>query len=221
MRSLPTRRLTEVALLAALLTTISGTALAYFTTTGAGDASTGISKLTTPTITATPAAGGTVTLTWDAVTPPSSGTVTYSVSRNGGGANGTCAPTLTATTCIDSGLAIGAYNYVVTAKWRSWSVSSTVKTANVTVGPADHFTLTAASSTPTAGAADNLTITAKDASGSTVTTYAGSHSLTFSGASTSPNENPPTVADSFGASIAFGSATKSATARSRPKPRCR
>ncbi len=194
---------------AGLLTMITGTALAYFTTTGTGNASTGISKLTTPTITAaTAAAGGPVTLTWDAVTPPSSGTVTYSVSRNGGNANGTCTPTtLTATTCTDSGLAIGTYSYVVTAKWRSWTASSTVKTANVTVGPADHFTLTAASSTPVAGAADNLTITAKDASGSTVTTYTGSHSLTFSGASASPNETAPTVSDSSGASIAFGSAT--------------
>jgi hypothetical protein len=208
MRWLPTRRLSEVALLAALLATVSGTAFAYFTTTGTGNASTGVSKLTTPTIaTATPAAGGTVALTWATVTPPSSGTVTYSVSRNGGSANGTCAPTLTATTCTDSGLAIGTYSYVVTAKWRSWTASSAVKTANVTVGPADHFTLTAASSTPTAGAADNLTITAKDAGGNTVTTYTGSHGLTFSGALTSPNETAPTVSDSSGVNVAFGSAT--------------
>ena len=75
------------------------------------------------------------------------------------------------------------------------------------VGPVDHFVLGATSTTPTAGAADNLTITAKDAKGGTVTTYTGSHSLTFSGASTGPNGTVPTVADNSGTATAFGSAT--------------
>ncbi len=110
-----------------------------------------------------------------------------------------CSPTLTVTTCTDSGLEPGTYTYVVTAKWRSWTTISSSKAATVTVGPADHFVLDAASSTPTAGAADNLTITAKDAKGGTVTTYIGSHNLTFSGASASPNGTVPTVADSSGA----------------------
>jgi hypothetical protein len=187
----------------------AGTAVAYFTTTGAGDsAPTGISQLAKPTIaTATPAAGGTVSLTWGAVTAPGSGAVTYSVSRDGKGASGTCAVALTAVTCTDSGLEPGTYTYVVTAKWRSWTATGSAKAATVTVGPADHLVLGAASLTPTAGAADNLTVTAKDAKGSTVTTYAGSHSLTFSGAPASPNGTVPTVADNAGTPVAFGSAT--------------
>jgi hypothetical protein len=209
-RALPTGA-TGLALVVALVAMVSGTAFAYFTTTGVGSASAGVSKLSAPTITAaTPAAGGTVALTWSAVTPPGSGTVTYSVSRDGGQAGGNCpsssSPT-SGTTCTDSGLAVGTYGYVVTARWRSWTASSSTSTAKVTIGPADHLTLTAASSTPTAGATDNLTVTAKDAGNNTVTTYTGSHNLTFSGASASPNGTKPTVVNTSGTAIAFGSTT--------------
>ncbi len=194
---------------AVLAISAAGTAVAYFTTTGAGDSTpTGISQLAKPTIaTATPAAGGTVALTWAVVTAPGSGAVTYSVSRDGNSASGTCAPVLTVVTCTDSGLEPGTYTYVVTAKWRSWTATGSAKAATVTVGPADHLVLGAASLTPTAGAADNLTITAKDAKGSTVTTYAGSHELTFSGAPASPNGTVATVANSSGSAVAFGSPT--------------
>jgi hypothetical protein len=208
MRQLLTTKLTGVALFVALIAVVSGTALAYFNTSGTGSASAGVSKLSSPTITAaSPAAGGTVALTWETVTAPGSGTVVYTVSRNGAGASGTCVSTLTVNSCVDSGLAPGTYSYVVTAKWRSWTVVSQAKTAQVTVGPIHHLTLTAATSTPTAGAADNLTITAKDAGGGTVTTYTGAKSLTFAGASISPGGTVPTVSDSAGTDIAFGSAT--------------
>jgi hypothetical protein len=208
MRRLLTTKLTGVALLVALIALVSGTALAYFNTTGTGSASAGVWKLSSPTITAaTPVAGGTVALTWEAVTAPGPGAVTYTVSRAGGSAGGTCVSVLTGNTCTDSGLAAGTYSYVVTAQWRSWTVVSQAKTAQVTVGPVHHFTLTAASSTPTAGAADNLTIAAKDAGGGTVTTYAGAKNLTFAGASASPGGTMPTVSDSAGSEVAFGSAT--------------
>jgi hypothetical protein len=199
------------ALLAAALAALTGTAVAYFTAEGVGSASAAVSKLSAPAITAaTPAAGGTVALTWSAVTAPGTGTVTYYVRRDGGGPSGTCAvpavPTA-ATSCTDSGVAAGTHSYAVTAVWRSWSATGSTSTAKVTVGPATSFTVTAATLTPAAAAADNLTIAAKDANGSTVTTYTGSHSLTFSGASSSPAGNAPTVADSSGSAIAFGSAT--------------
>jgi hypothetical protein len=186
----------------------AGTALAYFTTTGSGEsAPTGISQLAKPTVTATAQSGGAVILTWATVTAPGPGAVTYSVTRNGGEAGGGCSSSLTLTTCTDTGLEPATYTYVVTAKWRSWTAASSAKTATVTVGPADHFVLSAASLTPVAGAADNLTITAKDAKGSTVTTYTGSHNLIFSGAPASPNGTAPAVIDSAGSAIAFGSAT--------------
>ncbi len=208
MKQLLPNGLAGIVAVALLVVTAAGTAVAYFTTTGAGNsAPTGVSQLAKPTLTATAQAGGSVVLSWGAVTAPGPGTVTYSVTRDSGGANGSCSPTLTVTTCTDSGLEPSTYNYVVTAKWRSWTTSSSSKAAAVTVGPADHFTLSAASLTPVAGAADNLTITAKDAKGGTVTTYANSHNLTFSGASASPNGTVPTVADSSGTATAFGTPT--------------
>ncbi len=197
--------------IALLLVTASGSALAYFTTTGTGSTSAGISKLTTPTISAaTPAIGGTVSLTWAAVSPPGTGAVTYSVTRDGEEPGGTC-PSIDSpaqvTTCIDKDVGIGTHSYIVKAKWRSWSTVSSTVTAKITVGPVTHFDLKSASATPTAGATNNLTITAQDANDATVTTYTGSHSLVFTGASASPSGTNATVVNSSGTAIAFGSAT--------------
>jgi hypothetical protein len=209
MRRLLPSGLVAIAAFALLAITAAGTAIAYFTTMGTGDsAPTVVSAIAKPTIAAaTPATGGTVALTWGAVTAPGSGTVTYTVSRNGEKADGTCSSTLSVVSCTDGGLEPGTYTYLVTAKWRSWTAVSSTKAATVTVGPADHLVLSATSLTPTAGAADNLTITAKDAKGGTVTTYVGSHSITFSGAPASPNGAIATVADSSGGAVNFGSAT--------------
>ncbi|MGD0539347.1 MAG: hypothetical protein ABSC03_17075, partial [Verrucomicrobiota bacterium] len=69
------------------------------------------------------------------------------------------------------------------------------------------FRITAASSTPTAGAADQLTITAVDQYQNTVTSYTGSHSLTFSGLASSPGGTAPTVTTSGGTATALGTAT--------------
>jgi hypothetical protein len=208
MRRLLPSSLATIVAFTVLAVSAAGTAIAYFTTTGTGaSAPSVVSAIAKPVVAATPATGGTVALTWGEVTAPGTGNVTYTVSRNGEKAGGTCSSTLSVISCTDSGLEPGSYNYVVTAKWRSWTAASATKAATVTVGPIDRFVLSAASLTPTAGAADNLTITAKDAKGGTVTTYAGSHSITFSGAPAGPNGTVPTVADSSGTAAAFGTAT--------------
>lgn len=199
------------ALTATLAVVIGGSAFAYFSGEGTGSASAAVTKLTAPTISAaTPAAGGTVTLSWGAVTPPGAGAVSYYVTRDGGDPLGNCptstAPT-TVTTCKDGGLAVGEHTYRVTARWATWTAVGATKTANVTVGETTKFTISGSTATPAAGGAVNLTITAKDANNSTVTTYTGSHSLVFSGASSSPAKNAPTVTNSSGTAIAFGSAT--------------
>jgi fructose/tagatose bisphosphate aldolase len=199
------------ALLAALVVAVGGSALAYFTSEGSGTASAAVTKLTAPTISAaTPAVGGTVTLTWGAVTPPDTGSVTYFVSRDGGAAAGTCptaaAPTAVLT-CKDSGVAVGEHTYKVTALWETWTAASGGKTANVTIGETTKFTISGSTAAPAAGGAVNLTITAKDANNATVTTYTGSHSLIFAGASSSPANNAPTVVNSAGTVVNFGSAT--------------
>lgn len=201
-----------ITLLLAIALAIGGSALAYFSSEGAGSAQAAVSKLTTPTISAaTPAAGGTVALTWAAVTAPGAAeSVRYYVTRDGGQPAGSCpsaaAPT-TVTTCTDSGVAIGDHTYTVTAVWETWTAASGAKTAKVTVGPATQFTIAASTTTPAVNGSVNLTITARDASNSTVTTYTGSKSLVFSGASASPSGTKPTVANSSGSAIAFGSAT--------------
>ncbi|HEX5609778.1 MAG TPA: hypothetical protein VFX45_06780 [Solirubrobacterales bacterium] len=199
------------ALLTALAVTFGGSALAYFSSSGGGSASAAVTKLTAPTISsATPAAGGTVTLSWGSVTPPGTGSVTYYVTRDGGKPAGTCptssAPT-TVLTCKDSGLSIAEHTYTVTAVWETWTAVSGTKTANVTVGEATKFTVVASPTTAAAGESINLTITAKDVKDSTVTTYTGSHSLVFSGASASAGGNQPTVANASGTAINFGTAT--------------
>src|ERR1044072_7624656 len=111
------------------------------------------------------------------------------------------------TSCTDSGLELGTHSYVVTAYWRSWSGVSPISTAKITVGPVTHFELKAASATPDAGGTNNLTITARDAHEATVTTHTGSHRLIVSGAPASPGGTSPTVANSSGTAVAFGSAT--------------
>lgn len=200
-----------LAMAAVLIAVLCGSAFAYFTTTGAGSATAGLPKLSAPTISsAVPAIGGTVALTWTAVTPPGTGTVTYVVVRDGDEPAGNCPTTSspgTATSCTDKGLEVGTHTYTVRAKWHSWNATSGSAQAKVTIGAATHFRIEAATATPGVGVGDSLTITALDEKNSTVTTYTGSHSLTFSGASSSPGGTAPTVANSSGTAVAFGSAT--------------
>ena len=87
------------------------------------------------------------------------------------------------------------------------TLTSAALAVTPTVGAASKLVLGAATLTPAAGAADNLTLTVQDTYGNTVTTYTGSHNITFSGASASPGGNAPTVANAAGTATAFGSAT--------------
>jgi hypothetical protein len=200
-------RLALVAGLVVLLVAGLG-AFAYFTSTGSGTAAASVGSLSAPTITSAAPGAGTVALTWTAITAPASGTVTYYVTRDGGAPAGDC-PTSTSTasvlTCTDDGLTAGDYDYTVTAKWRSWSATSATTRVTVASAAADHLVL-GASSTQTAGTANSLTITAKDASNNTVTSYAGSHDLTFGGAS-SIGAFDPSVTNSSGTAIPFGAPT--------------
>jgi len=79
----------------------------------------------------------------------------------------------------------------------------------VTVAPATavKFSLSASATSLLAGGSSNLTTTALDIYGNTATAYAGSHNVTFSGATISPSATPPTVVNGAGTAISFGSAT--------------
>ena len=187
----------------------AASALAYFTSHGTATASASVGTLAAPTISSATPGAGTVALTWDTVTPPASGTITYYVTRDGGTPAGNC-PTSASpsgvTTCTDSGLTAGSHAYKVTAVWRSWTATSTTTNVTLASGAADHFSLSAASTTPTVGADDNLTITAKDASNNTVTAYTGDKSLTFGGPGNGPNGTHPTVTSKTASAVNVGTA---------------
>jgi trimeric autotransporter adhesin len=183
---------------------------AYFLATGAGSGSASVSSLGAPTITSAVPGAGTVALSWSAVPPPGGGgTVTYDVKRNGAAPGGNC-PTPSSpsavTSCTDSGLSAGTYQYTVTAHWRTWSKASSPTSVTVASGAATRLALSAAATTVTAGQPNNLTITAKDAAGNTVPAYTGTKALTFSGAG-AVGSNSPTVTDSGGVARSFGTAT--------------
>ena len=155
----------------------------------AGTAITGI------TITAQTPSNGTVTTF--------TGTVTY------GGTAGITGTSASFTAGVLSGVSVtpttAGSNLTFTVSDGSGHTGSS--TFNVNPGNATQLVITG-SSTQTAGTTQNLTITAEDANGNTATTYAGSKNLTFSGASSSSNPvEAPTVVNSNGTAIAFGSTT--------------
>lgn len=199
-----------VVLLAIGTIVVGGSALAYFSSEGTGSAQAAVTKLTAPTISAVTATGSAVALAWNAVTPPGAGIVSYYVTRDGGEPAGTCATSVapqTAVKCTDASLSIGEHTYTVTAVWETWTAVSSAKTAKVTVGPASQFTIAASTTTPVVNGSTNLTITARDEKGNTDAAYTGAHSLVFSGALPSPGGTKPTVVNSAGSAISFGSAT--------------
>jgi hypothetical protein len=185
-------------------------AVAYWSNTGQANASAILATLSAPAISNATAGAQTVELTWSAVTPPAGGTVEYYVTRDGGSPGGGCPSSSsrsTATSCTDTGMTVGVHEYTVTAVWRTWTASAS-KSVTVAYGPATHLVLEAASATPAAGEADNLTVVAKDASGDTVGTFAGTHSLIFEGAGVASGGEEPVVVDESGVERNFGEATE-------------
>jgi hypothetical protein len=184
---------------------------AFWTGSGQGNVSATLATLPAPTITSTATGAETVELSWSAVTAPGEGTVEYYVTRDGSGASAGCPSSSsrsTATSCTDTGVPVGAHKYKVTAVWRSWTATGEELTVTVAYGPATHLVLEAASTTPAAGEADNLTIVAKDATGDTVGTYSGAHTLIFEGAGESASGEAPGVIDRSGVEQNFGEATE-------------
>jgi len=203
---------TVVVLSLPVLSLLAAGAFAYWSNAGEASASASLATLSAPAISSATAGAGTVALTWSAVTPPGSGTVEYFVTRDGGAPSGGCPSSgspSTATSCTDTGVAIGAHEYTITAVWRTWTATSTAKAVTVTFGPATYFQIAAASTTPTAGETDNLTITAKDAANNTVSTYAGSKTLSFSEPASSPSGKAP----SYPATVTFAAGVGTASVK--------
>jgi hypothetical protein len=169
-------------------------AFAYWSGAGEASASANLAMLSSLAISSATAGAETVELTWSVVAPPGAGTVEYYVTRDGGTPGGGCPSSKSpsaATKCTDTGVSIGTHEYTVTAVWRTWTATSAVKSTAVTFGPATHFQLEAANTTPAAGEAESITILAKDASNNTVSTYSGAKTLAWSGAASSPSGHAP------------------------------
>jgi len=197
-------------LTAAVLAALGSGAMAYFAGNGSGSSTAAVTSLGTTTVGTPTVGGGTVSLSWSAVSAPGSGTVQYYVTRDGGQPGVACPSEETpaaVTSCTDSNVPIGKHTYRVIAVYKSWTTTSAERSVEVLTGAATKFTIAASTTTPAVNASVNLTITAKDEFGNTVTTYAGNKSLIFSGASASTSGAKPTVVNTSGTATNFGSAT--------------
>jgi len=83
----------------------------------------------------------------------------------------------------------------------------TAVTVTVAPGTATKLVLTSPTATPVAATGFNLTTTAQDAYGNTATSYTGPKNVTFAGATASPSGAQPTVVNSAGTAVNFGTAT--------------
>jgi hypothetical protein len=171
--NLVTRRRTLVLVLIAALAA-STAAWAYWAASSSGSATGKVGALSAPALSSATGGAESATLGWSSVSAPGSGAVKYYVSRDGSSPGGSCpgssAPS-TVTSCTDTGVSPGSHSYTVTAVWRSWSATSSPRSASVSSKP------TVTSTSPSSRG--------QGASGQTVT-VTGSHflsgaSVTFSG----------------------------------------
>ncbi|HVN11333.1 MAG TPA: hypothetical protein VMT69_04515 [Kineosporiaceae bacterium] len=99
--------------------------LAVYTASRTSTASFATGTLGKPTVTLARGAGNSVVVSWTAV--PASGSVQYSVTRDGGAPSGNC-PTAAAPAavlgCTDQWLSSGSHAYTVTAVYQGWTATS-------------------------------------------------------------------------------------------------
>jgi IPT/TIG domain/Quinohemoprotein amine dehydrogenase, alpha subunit domain III len=135
--NLATRRRTLVLVLIAALAA-STAAWAYWAAKSSGSATGKVGALSSPTVSGATGGAESVALSWSSVSAPGSGPVKYYVSRDGSTPSGTCptssAPS-TVTSCTDTDVSAGEHSYTVTAVWRSWSSTSSAKSATTTSKP--------------------------------------------------------------------------------------
>ncbi len=180
-------RISSVGALA--LAASAAAASAYWPGSGQASGSAGVATLSGPAIASATAGAGTVALSWAVVTPPGGGAASYYVTRDGGPPTGcpSSGSPSQATSCTDTGVPLGTHTYTVTAVWRSWTATGESQQATVSYGPATHLALEVAKTNPTAGESDSVTVTAKDAGEDTVADFAGTYTLAWSGAPSSPS----------------------------------
>lgn len=159
-------------------------AYGYYTAGGSGSAGASVGTLSAPSITTATPGGGSVSLSWSAVTAPGSGPVTYFVKRDGGAASAACpsaASPAAVTSCTDTGVSTGGHDYTVTAKWRSWTGTSASTDVTVSSGAVTQLVVTTQPANSTGGSAfpTQPVVSARDAGGNVVTDYAGTVTLSI------------------------------------------
>ena len=200
-----------------LLVVLATAAQAAWAANGTGAHAAVAADLPAPATVTAAASGTTVHVSWSAVQTtgghPASG---YLVTRTSGGttvaAGGTCAGTVTTTSCAEPGLAGGTHTYtvvaVIGANWRS--PGRTSSSVTVVAGSPNFLVELVAPGAKAAGTAFQLRVTARTAAGGTDATVTGSRSLTVAGLAASPNGTAATVPSS--GTFASGVATLSVTA---------
>src|SRR5207248_391278 len=96
-----------------------------------------------------------------------------------------------------------AGSYTLSATDGSLTGSGASSSFTISAAASSAYRITAASTTPTAGANDQLTLKLVDQFGNTVN-FSGDKTLTFSGLSTSPGGNVPTVTNKSGTAVNEG-----------------
>jgi hypothetical protein len=116
----------------ALVLASAGASFAYFSGNGVGSGQEHVGSLASPSGIEVDTDGSNATITWNAVVPPSTGTVAYEVTRTGTSSAEVCGvPTpVQALACSDT-LSPGTYSYTVTALWQSWTSTATSGTGYV------------------------------------------------------------------------------------------
>jgi urease gamma subunit len=170
---LTARRRALAFVLIAVLAASTG-AWAFWAAQSSGSATGKVGTLSAATISSATGGAESVTLGWTTVSAPGPGAVKYYVSRDGSPPSGTCAGSSapsTATSCTDAGVSPGEHSYTVTAVWRSWSATSSVRAATATSKP----TVTSASpgSRGQGASGQTIAITGSHFAGGAVATVSG------------------------------------------------
>ena len=141
---------------------------------------------------------GHVDLSWSAPTTPSGAGVsfTYTVTRDGSAAGGTCASIPTGTmSCTDTGVTAGQHTYAVTAALANDANWTSTASMNATVANDFYFLVSTTTTSATAGTAFSATVIARNGSGLDTAYKNQTKTVAVTGTS-SPSGQAPTLASS-------------------------
>jgi hypothetical protein len=139
-----------------------GTALAYFSTAGAGTALATAATIVGGSGVTTSQTGANITVSWNAATLSSGSPVQgYRVSRSDGASVCGSPGLVTSLSCSDTAVPMGTYTYTVTAVYHTWDASSSSAAVTVLAAP------TISSTPPSTSASSSASFSFSGGNGST------------------------------------------------------